>query len=344
MKIKNNNISIRREADVGENLGSSSVMNLVQAINSALQNEMEADSNVIILGEDVGIDGGVFRVTDGLQKKFGEQRVVDTPLAESAIVGSAIGMSVYGLKPVAEIQFDGFMHTAFNQIVNHAARIRTRSRGRFHCPLVIRAPYSGGIKALEHHSDSPETYFAHTPGLKVVIPSNPYDAKGLMISAIRDPDPVIFLEPKRIYRAIKQEVPDESYTVPLEKCNVVKQGSDITVIAYGAMVRECQKAAELSHTSIEIIDVRTLKPLDKETIIKSVGKTGRCVVVHEAPRTCGFGAELVSIIQEHTLLSLKAPIERVTGYDVVMPLPKMENYYLPNAERIAAAIERVMKF
>ena len=319
-------------------------MNLVQAINSALHNEMETDGSIVILGEDVGVDGGVFRVTEGLLKKFGEQRIVDTPLAESAIVGSAIGMAVYGLKPVAEIQFDGFMHPAFNQIVNHAARIRTRSRGRFHCPLVIRIPYSGGIRALEHHSDSPETYFSHTPGLKVVIPSNPYDAKGLMISAIRDPDPVIFLEPKRIYRAIKQEVPDNSYTVPLEKCNIVKEGDDITVIAYGAMVRECQKAAEMSQASVEIIDVRTLKPLDEETIIKSVGKTGRCVVVHEAPRMCGFGSELVSIIQEHTLLSLKAPIERVTGYDVVMPLPKLENYYLPAAEKIAAAIERTMKF
>ncbi len=319
-------------------------MNLVQAINSALHNEMESDSKVVVLGEDVGIDGGVFRVTDGLLKKFGEQRVVDTPLAESAIVGSAIGMAVYGLKPVAEIQFDGFMHTAFSQLVNHASRIRTRSRGRFHCPLVVRAPYSGGIRALEHHSDSPESYFAHTPGLKVVIPSNPYDAKGLMISAIRDPDPVIFLEPKRIYRAVKQEVPDEGYTVPLEKCNVVKEGDDITVIAYGAMVRECQKAAESSSSSVEIIDVRTLKPLDEEKITKSVGKTGRCIVVHEAPRTCGFGAELVSIIQEHALLSLKAPVERVTGYDVIMPLPKLENHYLPNAERIAAAVERTMKF
>jgi len=343
MKV-NNIISDRKEVSVGENLGSPSAMNIVQAINSALHCEMQADENIVVLGEDVGVDGGVFRVTEGLLKKFGSARVIDTPLAESAIIGSAIGMAAYGLKPVAEIQFDGFMYPAFNQIISHAARLRNRTRGRFHVPLVIRAPYSGGIRALEHHSDSPEAYFCHTPGLKVVIPSSPYDAKGLMISSIRDPDPVIFLEPKRIYRAIKQEVPEESYEVPLSKCNILQQGDDVTVIAYGAMIRECQKAAELTGKSMEIIDVRTLKPLDEQTIIKSVGKTGRCVVVHEAPRTCGFGAELVSIIQEHTLLSLKAPIERVTGYDVIMPLPKMENHYLPNAERISAAVERILKF
>lgn len=320
------------------------IMNMVQAINSALMQEMESDGKVVVMGEDVGVDGGVFRVTEGLLEKFGPGRVIDTPLAELAIAGAAIGMAVYGLKPVAEIQFDGFMPPILDQIICHAGRIRWRTSGRYHVPMVVRAPYGGGIKALEHHSDSPEAYFAHTPGIKVVIPSSPYEAKGLLISSIRDPDPVIFLEPKRIYRAIKEEVPDEPYTIPIGEANVIKQGEDVTLISYGAMIRTCRQAAEKSRYSVEIIDVRTLSPLDAKTITDSVKKTGRAVIVHEAPRSCGFGAELAAAISERCLLYLKAPAERVTGFDTVMPLSKMENYYIPSAERIEAGIGKVMNF
>lgn len=318
-------------------------MNMVQAVNSALMNEMEADEAVVVMGEDVGIDGGVFRVTEGLLKKF-PRRVLDTPLAELAIVGTAIGMAVYGLKPVAEIQFDGFMYPALDQLICHAGRIRWRTSGRYHVPMVLRAPYGGGIKALEHHSDSPETYFVHTPGLKVVIPSTPYEAKGLLISAIRDPDPVIFLEPKRVYRAIKNEVPEKSYIIPLGQAKIMQEGSDVTLISYGAMLRTCRQVAEKSKHSIELIDVRTLSPLDTKTITESAKKTGRVVIVHEAPRSCGFGAELAATISEKDILHLKAPVARVTGYDTVMPLPKLENYYIPSAERIETGIEKVMNF
>ncbi len=320
-------------------------LNIVEAINLALKQEMKKNKDILILGEDVAIDGGVFRVTEGLLKLY-PGRVFDTPLAESAIVGTSIGLACAGFKPVAEIQFEGFTLPAFDQIVNHAARMRNRSRGRFTCAMVIRSPIGGGIKALEHHSDSPETYYVHTPGIKVVIPSTPYDAKGLMISAIRDPDPVIFFEPKRLYRAIKQEVPEKEYSIPLGKARIVQEGTDVTVISYGATVRECEQAAELlkDHVSLEIIDLRTLSPLDTETIITSVQKTGRVVIAHEAQRTLGMGAEIASRIGEQALLSLKAPIERVTGYDVIVPLPKLEDYYFVDEKRIAEAIEKVMNF
>lgn len=322
------------------------IMNMVQAINLGLKQEMARDKKVIILGEDVGVDGGVFRVTEGLYKIYGPERVIDTPLAESAIVGTSIGLAAGGMKPVAEIQFDGFMYSALDQLISHASRIRTRSRGRFSCPLVLRAPYSGGVRALEHHSESPETYFLHTPGLKVVIPSTPYDAKGLIVSSIRDPDPVIFLEPKKLYRSIKQEVPKEEFTVPLGPANIFREGSDITLITYGAMMRPAIDAAEKvkEKISCEVIDLRTLKPLDNQTIFESVKKTGRAVVVQEAPRTCGFAAEISSRITENLLLSLKAPVERVTGFDTVMPLPKLENYYLPDTNRIVKAIEKTVGF
>lgn len=319
-------------------------MHMVGALNLALQQEMARDNTVVVLGEDVGVDGGVFRVTDGLIDKFGAKRVMDTPLAELSIAAVSIGMAVYGLKPVAEIQFDGFSLATLDHMFNHAAHIRNRTRGRFHVPMVLRFPYGGGIKALEHHSESPETFFVHTTGLKVVIPSSPYEAKGLLISSIRDPDPVVFMEPKRIYRAIKEEVPEEEYAIPLGKCRVVQEGSDVTVVSYGAMIRECQRALEKASCSAELIDVRTLSPLDFGTIQDSVRKTGRCVVVHEAPRTLGFGAELSALIHERLLLNLKAPVARVTGYDIVFPLAKLENYYLPSPEKIAAAIESTMKF
>ena len=321
-------------------------MNLVEAINLALKQEMKNDRTVIVLGEDVGKNGGVFRVTEGLWKEFGEERVIDTPLAETAIVGTSIGLAINGMKPVAEIQFDGFSIPTLDQLINHASRMRTRSRGRFHVPLVVRIPYGGGIRALEHHSESPETHFVHTPGLKVVVPANPYDAKGLLVSAIRDPDPVIFLEPKRVYRAIKQEVPETEYTIPIGKANVVQEGKDVTVIAWGAMVKTVNEAVEKisGKYSVEVIDVRTLSPLDSETIVNSVKKTGRAVVVHEAPKTLGLGAELAAIINEKALLNLKAPVRRVTGLDIVIPLPKMEKYYFPDDERVIKGIEQVMTF
>ncbi len=322
------------------------VMTMVQAINLGLKQEMARDKKVMILGEDVGVDGGVFRVTDGLQQMFGVERVIDTPLAESGIVGTSIGLAVGGMKPVAEIQFDGFMYSALDQLISHASRIRTRSRGRFSCSMVLRIPCSGGVRALEHHSESPEAYFIHTPGLKVVIPSTPYDAKGLIVSAIRDADPVIFLEPKKLYRSIKQQVPTEKFTVPLGKANVFREGTDVTIITYGAMMRPSIDAAEKlkEKTSCEVIDLRTLKPLDNQTIFESVKKTGRAVIVQEAPRNCGFAAEISARIMENLLLSLKAPVERVTGFDTPMPLFKLENYYLPNVNRIVKAVERVAGF
>ena len=320
-------------------------LNIVDAINLALKQEMKKDPKVIVLGEDVGIDGGVFRVTEGLQKLYPKQ-VFDTPLAESGIIGTSFGMACSGLKPIPEIQFEGFIMPAFDQIVSHVSRIRNRSRGSFSCPMVIRCPIGGGIKALEHHSDSPEAYFFHTPGIKVVIPATPYDAKGLLVSAIKDPDPVIFFEPKRIYRAIKQEVPTKYYQIPLGKARMVYEGSDVTVISYGAMVRECEQAIEnlKDHISIELIDLRTISPMDTETIIASVKKTGRAVVVHEAQKTGGVGAEIVARINEQALLDLQAPVERVTGYDIIVPLPKLEEEYIINEKRIAQAIEKVVNF
>jgi len=321
--------------------------NLVEAINRGLWEEMERDPGVVILGEDVGREGGVFRVTDGLQARFGSDRVIDTPLAESGIVGTAFGMAVKGLRPVAEIQFEGFLAPAMDQIMSHIARIRARSRGRFTSPLVIRSPFGGGIHAPEHHSDSPEAFFIHTPGLKVVIPSSPYDGKGLIKAAIRDSDPILFFEPKRIYRAIKEEVPDEEYTVPIGKAKVVREGNDITLISWGAMVRESLRAAEMADkegVKAEVIDLRTLSPMDEETFLESVRKTGRAVVVQEAPRTCGLGAEICARIQETALLSLEAPVERITGFDTVVPLLKLENHYLPSPERIMRGIRKVMVF
>jgi pyruvate dehydrogenase E1 component beta subunit len=322
-------------------------LNMVEAINLALREELERDSRVVILGEDVGKEGGVFRVTDGLQQKFGGDRVVDTPLAELGIVAVAFGMAVYGIRPIAEIQFEGFLYPCLDQINNHIGRIRNRSRGRFTCPLVIRVPYGGGIHAPEHHSDSPEAILAHIPGIKVVIPASPYEAKGLVLSSIRDSDPVIFMEPKRIYRAIREEVPEGDYTIPLGKARLVQEGKDVTVVAWGAMVREALNAAEQlkgDKIDLEIIDLRTISPLDVETIITSIRKTGRGVIVHEAPKTCGLGAEIIALINEKALLSLQAPIERVTGFDIPVPLMKTEHYYLPNPRRIVMAVKKVMSF
>jgi pyruvate/2-oxoglutarate/acetoin dehydrogenase E1 component len=322
-------------------------LTLVEAINLALKQEMERDPSVLILGEDVGKDGGVFRVTQGLLDQFGDKRVVDTPLSESAIVGAAIGLAVYGLKPIAEIQFEGFSFACMEQLVSHASRLRTRTRGRYQCPLVVRIPYGGGIRAPEHHSDSNEAYFVHTPGLKVVVPSTPHEAKGLLTSAIRDPDPVIFMEPKRVYRSLREEVPDDEYLIPLDQARVVTEGSDVTLVAWGAMLQVTLQAGKLmadKGISAEVIDLRTLSPLDSDTIVESVKKTKRAVVVHEAPRRCGVGAEIVARINEMALVYLEAPVERVTGFDTVMPLPKLEKFYLPDAGRVVQAIDRVMNF
>lgn len=322
-------------------------LNLVEAINRALREELDRDSSVLLLGEDVGKEGGVFRVTEGLQEAFGEARAIDTPLAESGIVGVAFGMALLGLRPVAELQFMGFLPPALDQIISHVGRIRNRSRGEYTAPLVIRMPYGGGIHAPEHHSESNEAILAHIPGLKVVIPSTPADALGLLKSAIRDPDPVLFLEPKRIYRAVKGGVPDGEHLVPLGRARRVRPGRDVTLVAWGAMVREAEKAAEeLAGDGVEaeILDPRTVSPLDAEAIIASVQQTGRCVVVHEAPRTCGLGAEISALVMEEALLHLKAPVMRVTGFDTVMPLPKGEHFYLPNVGRIVEAVRKVLAF
>ncbi len=323
------------------------VMTMVDALNSALQYEMGKDKTVVVLGEDVGVDGGVFRVTDGLLKKYGPKRVFDTPLAESGIVGTSIGLAVNGMKPVAEIQFSGFIPPAFDQLVSHAARIRNRSRGSYTCPLVVRSPYGGGIRALEHHAESYESWYIHAPGLKVVIPSTPYDAKGLLIASIRDPDPVVFLEPKKIYRAIKEEVPDKEVIVPLGKARIVQEGDDVTLISWGAMMRPTIAAAQKAQAegiSCDVIDVRTLAPCDWDTLLESAAHTGRVVVVHEAHKTLGFGAEITARINEKALFSLKAPVQRVTGFDVPFPYFKLENEYLPSAEKVHGAIKKVMQF
>jgi pyruvate dehydrogenase E1 component beta subunit len=320
-------------------------LNLVSALNQALEQEMARNERMMILGEDVGREGGVFRVTDGLQKKYGAQRVVDTPLAESGIIGTALGLAVGGMLPVAEIQFEGFLYVAMDQICNQLARLRTRSRGRYNLGLVVRVPWGGGIHAPEHHSDSPESMFVHTPGLTVVTPSNPYDAKGLLLSALRLGEPVIFCEPKRIYRAIKAEVPEEDYTVPIGKADIAREGKDITIVAWGAMMREALEAAdELSAEgkSAEVIDLRTLSPMDWETVVESVRKTGRLLIAHEAPRTLGLGAEIAARVAEEALTSLLAPIERVTGFDAVMPLSQLEDYYLPDHRRIIAGARKVL--
>lgn len=317
-------------------------LNMVQAINLALKEEMQRDSNVVILGEDVGRDGGVFRVTEGLIDLFGPERVIDTPLAESAIVGTAIGMAVYGLRPVAEIQFMGFIYPAIDQIFSHASRIRSRSRGRFTCPLVIRTPYGAGIKAPELHSESTEALFCHMPGIKVVVPSSPYYAKGLLLASIRDPDPVIFLESTRLYRLIKEDVPEEEYTIPLGKARIVQEGKDLTIISWGSMLQRTLQAIE--GFDAEVIDLMTLIPLDEETIINSVRKTGRCMIVHEAPRTGGFGAEIAALLSEDAILYLRAPVIRVTGFDVVMPFPRLEDHYMPSVERIRKGVEELLRY
>ncbi len=321
-------------------------LDLVEAINLALTQEMERDERVIVLGEDVGLNGGVFRVTAGLYKRFGDDRCIDTPLSEQGIAGVSVGLAMGGMRPVAEIQFDGFLGPAYDQLTNQAARCRSRTRGSLSCPMTVRVPVGGGIHAPELHSTSPEAHYVHTPGLKVVMPSRPYDAKGLLISAIRDPDPVIFFEPKRVYRSFKEEVPEEEYTIPFGKANVLAEGTDITVITFGASVFQCLEAIDLlpESMSVELIDLRSLSPLDEQTITESVRKTGRAVVVHEAPKLAGLASEISSIIQENCFLYLQAPVQRVTAYDVVMPYYKLELEYLPNAERISAAIRDCLAY
>jgi len=311
---------------------------MVQAINHALHQEMARDDSVIILGEDVGVDGGVFRATEGLLEEYGEERVLDTPLAEAGIVGASVGMAIAGLRPVAEIQFSGFSYLAFHQLESHAARMRWRSNGAYHVPMVLRTPYAGGVRALEHHSESREAYWAHTPGLKMVIPSGPRTARGLLLSAIRDPDPVVYYEAKSIYRAFREEVPEEEETIPIGQARVVREGQDLTLIAYGAMMRPTLEAAdklqEEDGVQAEVIDLLTISPLDGDTLAESVRKTGRAVVVHEAPRSFGAGAEVISRLVEKAFWYLEAPIGRATGFDVIMPLFAFEQVYLPGVERI----------
>ena len=322
-------------------------LNMVLALNQALSLEMERSTEVVVLGEDVGVDGGVFRVTDGLLKKFGPERVIDTPLAESGIVGAAIGMAAYGLRPVAEIQFMGFVYEAFHQIIDHAARLRNRTRGRFTVPLVIRMPYGAGVRALEHHSESTEALFCQIPGLYVVAPSTPLDAFSLLVSAIRADDPVIFLEPKRLYRAGKQEMPAEPEAIPLGKARIVREGEGLTLISWGGMVPVAQQAAEIVEKQglfPEVLDLRTLSPFDEKTVLESVQRTGRAVVIHEAPRNCGLGAELSARIMEKALLHLAAPVIRVTGHDITVPLPQNEDLYYPTPQRVVTAINKLMEW
>ncbi len=323
-------------------------LNMVGALNLALLQEMERDEDVIVLGEDVGVDGGVFRVTEGLYRKFGARRVMDSPLAESAIVGTSIGMAFYGLKPVAEIQFSGFSFQAFHQIENHAGRYRTRSRGRYHCQLVVRMPYGGGVRALEHHSESEEAYYAQMPGIKVVIPSTPRNARALLVSAIRDPDPVVFLEPKALYHAVREEVPDAEETLPIGRARIAREGKDLTLIAYGAMTRPVLEAAELLHdedgVEAEVVDLLTISPLDRETLVHSVRKTGRAVVVHEAPRSFGAGAEITASLVERAFLYLEAPVRRVAAYDVPFVGFAREKANLPGVDRIVGAARETLRF
>jgi pyruvate dehydrogenase E1 component beta subunit len=321
-------------------------MTMVQAIQDALRVALREDPSVVLLGEDVGVNGGVFRVTEGLQAEFGEERVTDTPLAENGIVGTAIGMAIGGLRPVAEIQFVDFIYPAFDQIVSELAKLRWRSNGQFAAPVVIRSPYGGGIKGGLYHSQSPEAYFCHTPGLTVVIPSTPSDAKGLLLSALAGEDPVIFLEPKRLYRTVKEDVPEGAHRVPIGSARIARAGEHVTVLCYGAMVPVALEAADqaaASGTSTEVVDLRTLSPLDAETVLDSVRRTGRVVVLHEAPRTCGYGAELSALIAEKALTSLLAPIVRVTGYDTPFPYT-LEHSYLPDAPRVLRAIEHVLTY
>ena len=317
-------------------------LNMVQAINQALGQQMARDDRVLLLGEDVGRDGGVFRVTEGLLERFGAERVLDTPLSESAIMGAAIGMAAYGLRPVAEIQFLGFIYSAFEQLFAHAARLRSRSRGRFSCPLVIRTPYGAGIKAPELHEESSEAIFCQIPGLKVVVPSGPYSAKGLLLAALRDPDPVLFLEPTRLYRLLREEVPEEEYLLELGRAKVARAGGAVTVIAWGSMLERVLKS--LADYDAEVIDLLTLNPFDIEAVLVSVKKTGRAVIVHEAPRSGGLGAEIAATIAEEAMLHLRAPILRVTAPDVPVPLAKLVDHYLPTTEQIQAAVAEVLRY
>ncbi|EMA34934.1 alpha-ketoacid dehydrogenase subunit beta [Haloarcula japonica] len=322
-------------------------LTLVQAVRDGLYGEMERNEDVVVMGEDVGKNGGVFRATQGLHEEFGDDRVIDTPLAEAGIVGTAIGMAAYGLRPVPEMQFSGFMYPAFDQIVSHAARLRTRSRGRYNCPLTVRAPYGGGIRAPEHHSESKEAFYVHEAGLKVVIPSTPKETKGLLTAAIRDPDPVIFLEPKLIYRSFREAVPDDSYTIELGEAKTRREGSDVSVFTWGAMTRPTLEAAEeLAEEGIdaEVIDLRTLSPMDTDAIVESFKKTGRAAVVHEAPKTGGLAGEIIATIQEEVLLYQEAPVTRVTGFDVPYPLYALEDYYLPEPARIKDGIREAVEF
>ena len=321
-------------------------MTLNQAVKSALDNEMEKNDKIVLIGEDIGKNGGVFRTTEGLYDKYGPKRVIDTPLNESGIVGTAIGMSLYGLKPVVEIQFMDFIFPAFDQIVSDLAKFRYRTGGAYTCPMVIRAPYGGGIKGGSYHSQSGETYFIHTAGLKVVVPATPYETKGLLISAIRDDDPVIFFEPKRLYRALKEDVPEEAYTIPIGKARIMEEGSDITLISYGPMIQTALEAIEIvkkEGTSVELIDLRTLSPLDSETIIKSVKKTGRVVIAHEAPKTLGMSAEIAALIAENCLEYLEAPIQRATGLDTPFPY-SLEKEYLPDAKFVSKKIKQTVEY
>lgn len=322
------------------------VLNIVQAVNRTLRDEMRRNDKVVLLGEDVGVNGGVFRATEGLYNEFGSNRVIDTPLSESGIIGVSIGMALYGLKPVPEIQFLDFIYPGFDQIQSELSKFRYRSGGQYTASVVIRTPYGGGIRGSHYHSQSTEAFFVHTPGLKVVIPATPYDTKGLLTSALRDSDPVMFLEPKKIYRTVRGEVPDEDYTVPIGKANIAREGGDVTVFAYGAMLHVAMEAAELASANginVEVVDIRTLLPFDIETIVSSVKKTGRVVIVHEACKTCGFGAEIAAQIAERALLHLKAPIIRIAGFDVPFPYA-LENEYMPNASRVLTAIEKVHNF
>ncbi|AJY39759.1 alpha-ketoacid dehydrogenase subunit beta [Burkholderia humptydooensis] len=321
-------------------------LNLVEAVNLALAYELAHDPSVVLLGEDIGVNGGVFRATVDLQARFGAQRVIDTPLAETAIAGAAIGMAAMGLKPVAEIQFTGFVYPAIDHVLNHASRLRHRTRGRLSCPLVIRAPCGAGIHAPEHHSESPEAMFAHIPGLRVVIPSTPARAYGLLLAAIRDPDPVMFFEPSRLYRLFRQPVEDNGEALPLDTCFTLRDGADVTLVSWGAALQDAQAAADqIAQEGVmaEVIDVATLKPLDADTIVASVSKTGRCVIVHEAPRTAGFGAEIAALVAERCLYSLLAPVQRVTGYDVVVPLFRLESQYVPSVARIVDAVRKTLE-
>lgn len=320
---------------------------LVEAVTQALAYEMRQDDTVVVLGEDVGVNGGVFRATLGLQQEFGDTRVLDTPLAENMIAGLSVGMACHGLKPVAEFQFMGFIYPGLDHILSHASRMRNRTRGRLSCPIVFRAPYGGGIHAPEHHSESTETLFAHMPGVRVVIPSTPARAYGLLLAAIRNPDPVVFLEPKRVYRLMKQRVENNGEALPLDRAFISREGKDVTLVSWGAMMHETHLAALAcaeKGVECEVIDLATISPFDKKTIINSVGKTGRLVIVHEAARNAGFGAEIAATVAEEALMSLLAPIQRVAGYDTVMPYPKLESHYMPDCQRIIDAIDIVMEY